>query len=368
MDSQAPNPTPEASLSTGARPRSATKTLPIVDVSALVADNPTEQSLKITAQAINEACQNWGFFYIVNHGVSEKLQEQLEILSKKFFALPEEQKMAIPMSAGGRAWRGYFPVGGELTSGKPDLKEGYYFGTELPSTDPRVQEGLPLHGPNLWPVELPDLKLVVLEYIEAMEKLGRAIMKGIALSLKLPIDYFEINYLQNPTCLFRIFNYPPDVEAKDSTEPRWGVGEHTDYGLLTILKQDNSGGLEVNVPKHGWIEAKPVENSFVCNLGDMLQAVTNGLYLSDPHRVRNIYTGKDRLSYPFFLDPSWDAEIKPLPLTHLGVKDLSLEEFIEADASRRWDKASPQSFRGKYGDYLLTKVSRVFPDLKKTVL
>jgi len=344
------------------------KSLPVIDVSALVTENPTEEALRSVAKAINEACRNWGFFYIINHGVSEKLQEQLESSSKQFFTLPLEQKNSIPMSQGGKAWRGYFPVGGELTSGKPDLTEGLYLGTELPETDPRVQEGLPLHGPNLWPENLPELKPVVLEYLEVMEKLARAVMKGIALSLDLASAYFEKNYLENPTCLFRIFNYPPDLEANKQSEPRWGVGEHTDYGLLTILKQDNSGGLQVKSPHHGWTEAKPIENSFVCNLGDMLQAVTNGLYLSTPHRVQNIYTGKDRLSYPFFFDPSWNAEIKPLPLSHLGIKDLSLEEFVNLDASKRWDKSSPQSFRGKYGDYLLTKVSKVFPDLKQAVL
>ena len=297
-----------------------------------------------------------------------ELQDQLESLSRQFFDQPLENKLTIPMSLSGKAWRGYFPVGGELTSGKPDLKEGLYLGTELPLTDYRVQEKLPLHGPNLWPAEIPKLKPVVLEYLNAMENLARSIMKGIALSLDLPADYFKTNYLQDPTCLFRIFNYPPDLEVNLQKEPRWGVGEHTDYGLLTILKQDNSGGLQVRSPHHEWTEAKPIKNSFVCNLGDMLQAVTNGLYLSTPHRVQNTYTGKDRLSYPFFFDPSWNAEIKPLPLTHLGIEDMSLDEFVLLDASKRWDKTSPQSFRGKYGDYLLTKVSKVFPDLKKSVL
>ena len=359
---------PQTSTPPTTQQKPASNTLPVIDVSALVSENPTEENLKKVAQAISDACQNWGFFYIINHGVSEKLQEQLETLSKQFFALPEDVKMKIPMSNGGRAWRGFFPVGGELTSGKPDLKEGLYLGTELPSSDPRVQEGLPLHGPNLWPEEIPELKTVVLEWLAVMEKLARAVMKGIALSLDLAADYFEKNYLEDPTCLFRIFNYPPDVDANQQGEPRWGVGEHTDYGLLTILKQDNSGGLQVNSPHHGWTPAQPIPNSFVCNLGDMLQAVTNGLYLSTPHRVQNVYTGKDRQSYPFFFDPSWNAEIKPLPLSHLGIKDITLDEFVNIDASKRWDKASPQSFRGKYGEYLLTKVSKVFPDLKQNVL
>jgi len=359
---------PKSSSATSVFTKPDPKSLPVIDISALVMENPTEEALNLTAQAINEACRNWGFFYIINHGVSENLQEQLESLTEEFFALPLEQKLKISISENGKALRGYFPILSELTSCKPDLKEGIYMGREISSTDSRVKEGLALHGPNLWPDDLPKLKTVVLEYLDVMEKLGRSIMKGIALSLGLPADYFEEKYLEDPTLQFCLFNYPPDLEATEQSEPRWGVREHSDYGLLTILKQDNSGGLEVKSCHHGWTKAIPIKNAFLCNLGDMLQAVTNGLYLSTPHRVRNIYTGKDRMSYPFFLDPSWNAYIKPLPLEHLGVKEVDLDEFVLADASRRWDKASPQSFRGKYGEYMVKKMSKLFPDLEQQLL
>ncbi len=177
-------------------------------------------------------------------------------------------------------------------------------------------------------------------------------MAGISLSLGLDKDYFRDRYTDDPLILFRIFNYPPNV-----TSDSWGVGEHTDYGLLTILKQDDSGGLQVK-SKLGWIEAPPIPNAFVCNLGDMLDRLTGGLYRSTPHRVRNV-SGRDRLSFPFFFDPNFNAELHPLPLNRGNVQD---------DKQERWDKASVHEFQGTYGDYVLSKVGRVFPELRQAIL
>jgi isopenicillin N synthase-like dioxygenase len=153
--------------------------------------------------------------------------------------------------------------------------------------------------------------------------------------------------------LFRIFNYPPDLL---NSEQRWGVGEHTDYGLLTILKQDNSGGLQVK-SKSGWIDAPPISGSFVCNIGDMLELMTGGLYKSTPHRVKNI-SNRNRLSFPFFFDPNFDVEVKP----------IKLGSVVNNDYEERWDKANVHDFHGTYGDYVLSKVSKVFPELRRVVL
>ena len=348
MDSQTTNTT-ETLPATNPSNQANIQSLPIIDVSALVAEHPSEESLKLVAQAIGDACRNWGFFYIINHGVSEDLQERLESISKQFFTLPLEQKSEILISNNDQAWHGYFPLNAQTTGGKPDLKEGLYYGLELAPNDPKLK--LPLHSPNQWPTALPELKTVVLEYMAAIKKLAHSVVKGIALSLELPADYFEENYTHDPTCKLSVISYPPDREANKQTNPRWGVGEHTDYGLLTILKQDNSGGLQVKPRNKEWTPAKPIENSFVCNLGDMTQIVTNGLYLSTPHRVQNVYTGKERMSYPFFFEPKWDAEVKPMPLSHLGDINVNAEEF-----AKQWDKTSPQFVGGKYGDYLLAKI------------
>lgn len=326
-----------------------TPPLPIIDLRPLHAGDT-----RAVAAQIASACRDTGFFYVTGHGVDEALIARLTALSRQFFALGPEAKMRIPMARSGRAWRGYFPVGGELTSGLPDRKEGLYFGAELAPDHPRVRAGTPLFGQNLFPDEIPDLRAAVLEYMAALTELGHTVMRGIALSLGLPAQFFADHYTADPFILFRIFNYPAAAQG----DPGWGVGEHTDYGLLTLLLQDDAGGLEVKSPG-GWIEAPPVGGSFVCNIGDMLDRMTGGLYRSTPHRVRN-KAPRDRLSFPFFFDPSFDARIAPIPLPGA--------EAIADDAGERWDRASVRAFAGTYGDYLLGKVAKVFPALSAEVL
>jgi isopenicillin N synthase-like dioxygenase len=308
------------------------------------------------ADEIRLACRECGFFYVTGHGVDQGLQQRLEALSRQFFAQPLEAKMPIRMELGGRAWRGYFPVGQELTSGKPDLKEGIYFGAELSEDDPLVRAGTPLHGRNLFPAEMPEFRDVVLAYIDAMTSLGHTLMSAVALSLGLEPTYFAERYTSDPLVLFRIFNYPPD-RAAVAAEPQWGVGEHTDYGLLTILKQDDAGGLEVKSQAR-WIPAPPIANSFICNIGDMLDRMTGGFYRSTPHRVRNV-ARRDRLSFPFFFDPNVAARIEPIVLPGA--------QAIASDREERWDQASVHDFSGTYGDYVRGKVAKVFPQLFRSV-
>jgi isopenicillin N synthase-like dioxygenase len=128
--------------------------------------------------------------------------------------------------------------------------------------------------------------------------------------------------------------------------------------MLTILKQDDTGGLHVKSGGH-WISAPPIPGAFLCNIGDMLDRMTAGRYKSTPHRVRNV-TRRDRLSFPFFFDPGFDARIQPIVTPGAALAD--------DDRRERWDHASVHEFDGTYGDYLLAKVSKVFPQLRRTVL
>src|SRR6202044_354314 len=193
------------------------------------------------------------------------LLSQLSAAASEFFALPVADKMEIAMERGGRAWRGYFPVGAELTSGRPDLKEGTQFGAVRIADDPRVRAGVPLHGGNLFPRQVHRLRPLVLSYLDTLTSLGQAVLAGVALSLGLDAGYFAAGYTADPTILFRIFSYPPSPPEAAG----WGVGEHTDYGLLTLLAQDDSGGLQIAAPE-GWIDAPPLPGTLVCNIGDML--------------------------------------------------------------------------------------------------
>ncbi|HMY73798.1 MAG TPA: 2-oxoglutarate and iron-dependent oxygenase domain-containing protein, partial [Blastocatellia bacterium] len=177
--------------------------LPVINISGLSGDEKDRRSV---AEQIHTACCEFGFFYVTGHDVDEALQARLETLSREFFAQPLETKLQIRMALGGRAWRGYFPVGDELTSGRPDQKEGIYFGAELGENHPLVAAGTPLHGRNLFPA-LPGFRETVLEYLAEMTRLGHRLMAGIALSLGLEESYFDDRYTADPLTLFRIFNY-----------------------------------------------------------------------------------------------------------------------------------------------------------------
>jgi isopenicillin N synthase-like dioxygenase len=297
--------------------------VPTIDVAPLVTG--TGDAGRV-ADAIDTACRETGFFSIVGHGVDPELRARLDRVARDFFALDDSEKAAIEMARGGNAWRGWFPVGGELTSGIPDQKEGIYFGSELPPSD------RPLHGPNLFPARPAEMRAVVLEYLDALTVVGHAVLRGIARARRLDENWFAEHITRDPVILFRIFHYPP-TPAGGAQDEAWGVREHTDYGLLTILGQDATGGLQVK-SRSGWIEVPPDPDAFVCNLGDMLERMTSGDYRSTPHRVRNTST-RGRLSFPFFFDPSWDARVP--------------------------------NHEGTYGEYLVAKVSKVFPELRQVL-
>ena len=313
------------------------KTLPVVD--------PAQPD---AAARIDVACRDVGFFAVPLSARLSEQRDRLIALAAEFFSLPDEQKSVVAMAHGGPAWRGWFPLGGELTSGVPDGKEGYYFGAELPP-DPR-----PMHGPNLWPAHPAALQDSVLAWMSAMQELGQQLLSLMAHGLGLAPTFFRDGLTADPTPLFRIFRYPPHP-ADDTSS--WGVGEHTDYGLLTLLATDGTPGLQVN--SHGeWLDAPADAGLVICNLGDMLDRLTGGRYRSNPHRVRN-HAGTDRYSLPFFLDPGWHASVEPIHFVD--------EWEVPLDQQARWDKANLRELGGTYGDWLSAKVSKVFPDLAATV-
>lgn len=326
--------------------------IPVIDLAAFLQDRRDADAV---AAEIRQACCEFGFFYAIGHGAGEDLQSRLEGLSRQFFAQDLETKLQISMEHGGRAWRGYFPVGAELTLGRPDQKEGLYFGAELDDDHLKVQAGIPLHGYNLFP-DVPGFREVVLEYMQAMTMLGHALVELIGLSLGLDASYFADRYTRDPLILFRIFHYPPLPPEALADASTWGVGEHTDYGLLTILRQDAAGGLQI---KSGgrWLDASPIPGSFVCNIGDMLDRMTGGVYRSTLHRARNV-SASGRLSFPFFFDPNFDAQVEP----------IDPQRIVQDDKEERWDKGRVRELSGTYGDYVLQKVANVFPSLGRKEL
>ena len=359
--------------------------IPVIDVSSLrtldINDGNFCSHVHEAAQNIFDASVNVGFFYVSNHGVSSELLQRIDDLSKHFFALPVEEKKKIDMIYGGKAWRGYFAVGDEVTSGIPDQKEGIYFGTELSGTE----DNRPLHGINQWPTgELgPRMREAVLSYMHEMKTLGQLLMRTISCSLNVTDQSFTAQF-NHPTELFRIFNYPPHDEKFGAKA--LGVGEHTDYGYLTLLKQDGLGGLQVKDTRtNTWMDAEPIPGTFVVNLGDALEHATRGLFQATPHRVQQrLHTTAHRLSMPYFFDPCFDCQMQhvvpegvviprsPVISTSTATVDAQGSAdgavAVEPDAAgvgmyTRWDGSDPTMFTGTYGSYLLRKVSRAFPAL-----
>lgn len=321
--------------------------LPILDLNLL---NGRGAARDEEVQRLLTACRDVGFFLLTGHSIAASSIADLEVASRRFFSLTEGEKAEIAMSRGGRAWRGWFPVGGELTSGRPDRKEGIYFGADLPSDDFRVAAGWPLHGANLWPSTVPELRGAVTAFMSQACETAALVMAALAECLGLEPDYFATGLTKEPTVLFRIFHYP----ASSSPHAGWGVGEHTDYGLLTLLAQDDCGGLQVRVGEE-WVEVEPTPGLLVCNLGDMLERLTGGYFRSTPHRVLN-RSGRSRLSFPFFYDPGFQAMIAPLPS----------RAVLGDDPRGRWDGDSVLVADGTYGEYLVRKVSKVFPELARS--
>lgn len=326
--------------------------LPIIDLSLSDGENSNQ---------VHSALKDIGFLYIVNHGVSAELQTRLSEVAERFFALEETHKKAIAMEKGGLAWRGYFPVKGELTSGVPDLKEGLYFGVEHGDSHPEVKKGTPLHGPNQWPAD-PEMKVVVLDYMSQMKKVGQNLMGLIALGLGLDRSYFSKRYGDQATELFRIFNYPSPPSLSPQEGSLMGVHEHTDMGFLTILLQDANGGLEVKAREsENWISAPPIPGSLVVNIGDMLEFWTHGIYQATLHRVKNT-SANNRLSFPYFFDPSWRSKLEPIDSILLQSEEL---ESVPPTTTRKWDGTNLMSLNqdSSYGEFVWNKVRNVFPEL-----
>lgn len=322
------------------------------------------------AAAIDNACRTIGFFYIAGYPMPPGLEAALDAESRAFFGgVPLDEKNAIAMERGGPAWRGFFPVGGELTSGRPDVKEGIYFGSELPPSDSRVMARTPMHGANLFPQRPEGLRPAVVAYFAQCRAIGALLLELVAEGLGLPSRYFADGMCSDPLLLFRIFHYPPRtmLPAALQDPTLWGVGEHCDYGLLTLLKQDSVGGLEVvSRAAGGWIRADPVAGTLVVNIGDVLEVLTHGLYRSTPHRVRNPSADAMRLSFPFFCDPGFDAPLRPLPLSEAQLADAAAAREANARLGARWDHADILSqvvALPNYGAYILGKVAKCFPAL-----
>jgi isopenicillin N synthase-like dioxygenase len=283
--------------------------LPVIDVSGLSSRNAAERQA-VGAQ-LRAACVDKGFFYISNHGVAETLVDDVFKEAAAFFALPVGQKSEVD-KAKSEANRGYEPLQGQtLEPGTPpDLKEGYYIGPEHGPDHPRVVAGMFNHGANQWPAQRTNFRPVMMSYLDVMLELSTRMMTGIALSLDLPEDYFQ-HYSSDVMATIRLLHYPP--QPPHAQPGQKGAGAHTDFGGLTLLRQDNVAGLQVwDQTADAWIHADPIPGTYVVNLGDMISRWTNDRYRSTVHRVVNA-SGRERYSVPFFYTGNYAHKVECIP-------------------------------------------------------
>lgn len=282
------------------------KTLPVIDMSGLSSSDRSERMA--VGEKLNQACLAHGFFYCTGHGIPQGLIDAALAQTRALFDLPDEVKNRLSKS-NSPANRGYETLGGQTLQpgAMPDRKEGFYLGEDLAPDHPRVLAGVFNAGSNQWPPDLPGFRPVMVAWFAALNAVAATLMRGLALSLSLDEDHFQ-GFTRDPAATLRLLHYPP---SRPEVPDEMGAGAHTDFGGLTMLLQDDVGGLQVMGPE-GWIEAPPLPGAFVVNLGDMISRWTNDRYRSTLHRVVN-RSGRERYSIPFFYSGNPEHEVSCLP-------------------------------------------------------
>ena len=282
--------------------------IPVIDFSAMRGENlKAKQAL---ASQVYKACTEVGFFYIENHGISSRAIEELLEISRRFFALSEEDKASIDI-ANSSFSRGYIPMCGEKNNEHSlgDLKETFDMAIEVDQDDPDYLAGNPLYGPNQWPDNFPEFEVVMNQHFKRISVLCADIYRAFALALKLPENYFQ-SMLEKPLDILRLLRYPP--QSVVDNELQIGTGAHSDFDCFTVLHQDAVGGLQAVNSAGEWVDALPIEGTFLINVGDMMERWTNGLFVSTIHRVIN-KSERERFSSVFFAAPNFHTEIACLP-------------------------------------------------------
>ncbi|SDI38700.1 isopenicillin N synthase family dioxygenase [Pseudomonas panipatensis] len=313
--------------------------IPVVDMAGVGAGDAA--SLRRAGEAIHRACTEIGFFYIVNHGVPQAVIDEAMAAAREFFALPLETKAQVAVNA---RHRGFHRIGGATMyqATQPDLKEFFSIGLELAEDDPCVLAGEALRGPNQWPAFLPRLRSALDAYYAAVGRAGADLLRAVAVSLGIDEQFFAAKY-HKPLQRTQAIYYPPHPAQAEAD--LFGVAPHTDYGCITLLYQDDSGGLQVReLGSQSWVDATPLAGSLVVNVGDLLARWSNDRFRSTLHRVINC-SGHERYSIATFFDPDYQSVVDP--------RDLGI-----ADEASRYAPV-------KAGDYILGRIDQSMAYRKK---
>lgn len=281
--------------------------LPTIDFSRFYGD-ASERAEFI--KELTHVLHHHGFFYLTGHGVPQSLIDDVLAASKRFFALPEADKLSIEMVKSPH-FRGYNRAGYERTRGEQDWREQLDINTEGQSVEAGPDTPWNrLYGANQWPEALPELKPLLLRYQAEVTRIGIDVLKAIALSLGQPENAFADIYEPSPSQLLKIIRYP----GRDAAGSDQGVGAHKDGGFVTVLLQDTTPGLRIRTEDGEWIEAPPVPGTFIINSGELLELATNGFVRADVHAVTTPPSGSERYSVAFFLGARYDAVIPVISL------------------------------------------------------
>lgn len=303
--------------------------IPVIDLSPLRSgENPSA-----VAAALHAASQGLGFIYVKGHGIPQSSIDAARAAAYQFFRSPESDKANVSVSAQHRGW--LRPGGAKMQDDAAvDLKESFIWGYE--DADGHTESDHPLRGPNQWPADVPQLQAAAMTYFQQAHDVAYQLMRGFALGLKLPENFF-LRSCERPISRGSFVYYPP--QNPDKSTVQFGVGPHTDFGVLTVLCQDNVGGLQVQDVNGDWVKAPPIEDTLIVNVGDLLSRWTDGAYKSTPHRVINA-SGRERLSLVLAFDPD--------PETIIDARDVHGPAYQPAEEAITC------------GDYLLWRFAKAF--------
>ena len=294
---------------------------------------------KGVAKLLHEASQKLGFIYIKGHGIPEEVIDSARAGAYEFFGQTEPVKATVKITPKHRGWLGQ--GGAKMKDGaKADLKESFIWGLE--DDDDGALMDHDLRGKNIWPVELPHMSQQAMSYFQHAHKVAHHLMRGFALGLDLEEDFF-LKTASRPLSRASYVYYP--AQPADLGSSQFGVGPHTDFGVLTVLCQDSVGGLQVEDASGDWIQAPPIEGTLIVNVADLLSRWTDGAYKSTPHRVVNS-SGKKRLSIVLAFDPN--------PETVIDAKDVFGNQHVSKETATTC------------GEYLTWRLEKAFAYRKKS--
>ncbi|XP_078177701.1 protein LATERAL BRANCHING OXIDOREDUCTASE 1-like [Carex rostrata] len=287
--------------------------IPLIDLSPIFSDGAGTIVPVTLVQQVETASRDWGFFQVINHGIPPELLKAAETAEREFFALSEEEKKKVRRDEENPL--GYYES--EHTKNVRDWKEVF----DLVLHEPSEVDVRGLELKNKWPQVPPGFRETFEEYGKSVEKLAYRLLELIALSLNLPEKRLNV-FFEEQTTFIRLNHYPPCPYP----DLALGVGRHKDAGGLTVLYQDSTGGLDVKRKSDGnWVRVKPIPNSFIINVGDIIQVWSNDKYESAEHRV-SVNSARDRFSIPFFFNPASHTNVKPL------------EELVDEKNPARYDE------------------------------